>query len=250
MTLGTALKDKVAVVLGGSGGIGAATAYQFAAEGATVVVVYRSDKAAADVIVASLPGAGHLAAAATVEDTASLTALAAHVEERLGRADILVNSAGFTKPVPAGDLDALDDAFIDRMFQVNWRGQFAAIRAFRRLLEAGGGGLIVNVSSIAALNGVGSNLAYAAVKAGMDTLTKSLARALAPEIRVMSVSPGVVDTDFVPGRGAEQLAKIAPTIPLKRVATPDDVGRAIVACATHLTYSTGSLIIVDGGRAL
>ncbi|WP_163364040.1 SDR family NAD(P)-dependent oxidoreductase, partial [Klebsiella aerogenes] len=85
-----------------------------------------------------------------------------------GRADILVNSAGFTKPVPAGDLDALDDAFIDRMFQVNWRGQFAAIRAFRRLLEANGNGLVVNVSSIAALNGVGSNLAYAAVKAGMD----------------------------------------------------------------------------------
>ncbi|MGL4288751.1 MAG: SDR family NAD(P)-dependent oxidoreductase [Phreatobacter sp.] len=250
MTLGAALKGKVAVVLGGSGGIGAAAAYLLAAEGATVVVVYRSDKAAADVIVASLPGSGHLAATATVEDTATLTALAAEVEQQLGRADILVNSAGFTKPVPPGDLDALDDAFIDRMFQVNWRGQFAAIRAFRRLLEASGNGLIVNVSSIAALNGVGSNLAYAAVKAGMDTLTKSLARALAPDIRVMSVSPGVVDTDFVPGRGAEQLAKIAPTIPLKRVATPDDVGRAIVACATHLTYSTGSLIIVDGGRAL
>ncbi|MBN8940531.1 MAG: SDR family oxidoreductase [Rhizobiales bacterium] len=250
MTLGAALKGKVAVVLGGSGGIGAAAAYLLAAEGATVVVVYRSDKAAADVIVASLPGSDHLVASATVEDTATLTALAAQVEQTFGRADILVNSAGFTKPVPAGDLDALDDAFIDRMFQVNWRGQFAAIRAFRRLLEASGNGLVVNVSSIAALNGVGSNLAYAAVKAGMDTLTKSLARALAPEIRVMSVSPGVVDTDFVPGRGAEQLAKIAPTIPLKRVATPDDVGRAIVACATHLTYSTGSLIIVDGGRAL
>jgi 3-oxoacyl-[acyl-carrier protein] reductase len=66
----------------------------------------------------------------------------------------------------------------------------------------------------------------------------------------MSVSPGIVDTDFVPGRGAEQLAKLAPTIPLRRVATPDDVARAILATATHLTYSTGSLIIVDGGRAL
>ncbi|MCZ0734786.1 SDR family NAD(P)-dependent oxidoreductase [Phreatobacter sp. AB_2022a] len=250
MSQGTTLKDKVAVVLGGSGGIGAAAAYQFAAEGARVVVVYRNDKAGADVVVASLPGSGHLAATATVEDTPTLEALAALVAETFGRADILVNSAGFTKPVPAGDLDALDDAFIDKMFQVNWRGQFAAIRAFRKLLEASGAGLVVNVSSIAALNGVGSNIAYAAVKAGMDTLTKSLARALAPDIRVMSVSPGVVDTDFVPGRGAEQLARIAPTIPLKRVATPDDVGRAIVACATHLTYSTGSLIVVDGGRAL
>ena len=177
-------------------------------------------------------------------------ALAETLRARLGRADILVNAAGFTKPIPAADLDALDDEFIDQMFRVNWRGQFAAVRAFRPLLEASGDGLIVNVSSIAALNGVGSNIAYAAVKSAMDTLTKSLARALAPAIRVMSVSPGIVDTDFVPGRGAEQLAKLAPTIPLRRVATPDDVARAILATATHLTYSTGSLIIVDGGRAL
>ncbi|MDP3403810.1 MAG: SDR family oxidoreductase, partial [Brevundimonas sp.] len=75
-------------------------------------------------------------------------------------------------------------------------------------------------------------------------------RALAPAIRVMGVSPGVVATDFVAGRGPEQLAKIAPTIPLQRVASAEDVARAIVACATHLTYSTGSLIVVDGGRAL
>jgi 3-oxoacyl-[acyl-carrier protein] reductase len=250
MTHAPALKDKVAIVLGGSGGIGAAASYMLAAEGATVVVVYRSDKPAADVIAASLPGTGHFAAQATVEETPTLIALARQVEERLGRADILVNAAGFTKPVPANDLDALDDVFIDQMFQVNWRGQFAAIRAFRRLLAAHGDGLIVNVSSISALNGVGSNLAYAATKAGMDVLTKSLARALAPEIRVMGVSPGVVDTDFVPGRGPEQLAKIGLTIPLRRVASPDDVARAIAACATHLTYSTGSLVVVDGGRSL
>jgi 3-oxoacyl-[acyl-carrier protein] reductase len=244
------LAGKVAVIMGGSGGIGAATARMLAASGATIVVTWRSDEASAKAVLASLAGEKHMAAQATVEDTPSLRALAETVRNKLGRADILVNAAGFTKPVPAADLDALDDAFIDEMFRVNWRGQFAAIRAFKPLLEASGDGLIVNVSSIAALNGVGSNIAYAAVKSAMDTLTKSLARALAPAIRVMSVSPGIVDTDFVPGRGAEQLAKLAPTIPLRRVATPDDVARAIIATATHLTYSTGSLIIVDGGRAL
>lgn len=244
------LAGKVAVILGGSGGIGAETARMLAAEGANVVVVYNSDAEGAGAIVRSLPGAGHKALQATVEDTPSLVRVASEVAAAYGRADILVNSAGFTKPVPAADLDALDDALIDRMFQVNWRGQFAAIRAFSKLLAANGDGLIVNVSSIAALNGVGSNIAYAAVKAGIDTLTKSLARALAPAIRVMSVSPGVVDTDFVPGRDAAALAKIAPTIPAKRVATAADVARAITACATHLTYSTGSIIIVDGGRAL
>ncbi len=244
------LAGKTAVILGGSGGIGAATAKLLAEAGASILVHWRSDEAAAQALVAALPPGDHFAARADIEDSASLVALAAAAKARWGRVDILVNSAGFTKPVPAGDLDALDDAFIDRMFQVNCRGPIATIRAFRPLLEATGDGLVVNVSSIAALNGVGSNIAYAASKAAMDTLTKSLARALAPAIRVMSVSPGIVDTDFVPGRGAEQLAKLAPTIPLRRVATVEDVARAIAATATHLTYSTGSIIIVDGGRAL
>jgi 3-oxoacyl-[acyl-carrier protein] reductase len=250
MTRQNPLAGKVAVVVGGSGGIGAATARLLAEEGARVVVTYRSDAAGAAKLTQALAGSGHRAEAVTVEDTGTLTALAGLVSEVYGRADILVNAAGFTKPVPANDLEALDDALIDRLFQVNWRGQFATVRAFRSLLEASGDALIVNVSSIAALSGVGSNIAYAAVKAGIDTMTKSLARVLAPKVRVMSVSPGVVDTDFVPGRDATALAKIAPTIPAGRIATTDDVARAIAACATHLTYSTGSLVIVDGGRAL
>ncbi|QND72651.1 SDR family NAD(P)-dependent oxidoreductase [Tardiphaga robiniae] len=244
------LANKVAVVIGGSGGIGAAAAQALAAEGARVVVTWRSGEAAANALLAGLPGEGHLARRAVIEDSATLTALAGEVERAFGRCDILVNTAGYTKPIPIGDLDALTDEFIDDMFKVNWRGQFAAIRAFAPLLKASGDGLIVNVSSIAGLNGVGSNLAYAAIKAGIDTMTKSLARALAPAVRVMAVSPGVVATDFVPGRDAAALEKVAGTIPLKRVATAEDVGRAIAACATHLTYSTGSLIVVDGGRAL
>ncbi len=236
--------------MGGSGGIGAATARLLAKEGAQVVVTFRSDEAAADDVLASLDGKGHSKAKVMLEDSSTLVALAETVGKTYGRADILVNSAGYTKPVPLHDLDALDDAFIDHMFQVNWRGQFATVRAFHKLLEASGNGLIVNVSSIAGLSGVGSNLAYAAVKAATDTMTKSLARVLAPAIRVMAVSPGVVATDFVPGRDAAALEKIAPTIPLKRVATAEDCARAIVVCATHLTYSTGSIIIVDGGRAL
>jgi 3-oxoacyl-[acyl-carrier protein] reductase len=244
------LSGKVAVVIGGSGGIGAAAARALAAEGATLVVTWRSDEAAARAVIAGLPGSGHTARHATVEDSATLVALAADVQGSLGRCDILVNSAGYTKPIPIADLDALTDEFIDDMFKVNWRGQFAAIRAFAPLLKASGDGLVVNVSSIAGLNGVGSNLAYAAIKAGIDTMTKSLARTLAPAIRMMSVSPGVVATDFVPGRDAAALEKVASTIPLRRVATAEDVARAIAACATHLTYSTGSILIVDGGRAL
>jgi 3-oxoacyl-[acyl-carrier protein] reductase len=110
----------------------------------------------------------------------------------LGRADILVNTAGFTKPVKHGDLDALTDELIDEIMKVNWRAQFAAIRAFRTLLDESGDGLVVNVSSISASTGVGSNIAYCAAKAGLDVMAASLARALAPRIRVLNVAPGVV----------------------------------------------------------
>lgn len=237
---------KTAIILGGSGGIGGATARAFAGAGYSPILSYRGQQAAAEALAAELGGA---ALPASMQDSASLNAMAATVRDRYGRADVVVNTAGFTKAVPHADLDALDDAFLDEMWAVNWRGPFAGARAFRALL-AESRGLLVNVSSIAGLNGTGSNIAYAALKAATDSLTKSLARALAPEVRVMGVSPGVVETGFVPGRGPEANAKLAPAIPLQRVATPEDVARAILACATLLTYSTGSTILVDGGRAL
>ncbi len=245
------LKNKVAVIVGGAGGIGAATARMFAKAGCRVVITHRAGKEEAGAaVLATLVGVGHLAYPADIAESATLTALREKVEQVYGRCDILVNTAGFTTPVPHGDLDALDDALIDLMFQVNWRGPFATIRAFAPLLKASGDGLIVSVSSIAGLNGAGSSIVYGATKAATDVMTKSLARALAPEIRVLGVSPGVVETGFVPGRGAEFNAKTAATTPLKRVAQPEDVASAILACATHLTFSTGSTLIVDGGRAL
>jgi NAD(P)-dependent dehydrogenase (short-subunit alcohol dehydrogenase family) len=253
MSYPVSLKDKVVLIVGGAGGIGAASARQFAVAGARIVITHRdgADKAAAaNALIGKLPGEGHAAFPADVAETATLLALRDAITSRYGKLDILVNSAGFTKAVPHADLDALDDELIDRMFLVNWRGQFAAIRTFAPLLKASGDGLIVSVSSIAGITGNGSSIAYCATKAGIDVMTKSLARALAPQVRVLGVSPGVVDTEFVPGRGADFNAKVSATIPLKRIATADDVAAAIVSCATHLTFSTGSTILVDGGRAL
>ncbi len=244
------LNEKVAVILGGTGGIGVTTAMHFAEAGARVVVVGRSDLDATQRIADKLPGEGHSAALATITDSATLTALADDVRKRYGRADILVNAAGFTKPVRHADLDALTDDLIDEIMQVNWRGQFAAIRAFRALLDESGDGLVVNVSSIAGTTGNGSNVAYCAAKAGIDVMALSLGRALAPRIRVVNVSPGVVDTQFVPGRGDDFNEKAAATTPLRRIGAPDDVAAAIVACATTLTFSTGATIVVDGGRRL
>ena len=245
---------RIVLVMGGAGGVGKATARLFAESGAHVAITHRPDaeKAAeAQVFVKSLPGTNHTAFPADVGNTATLIALRGAMQARYGdKLHVLVNSAGFTKPIPHADLDALDDELIDRMFRVNWRGQFATVRTFAPMLKNSGDGLIVSISSIAANNGNGSNIAYGAVKAGIEAMTKSLARALAPEIRAMNVSPGVVDTGFVPGRGAEFNAKTAASTPLKRVATANDVAAAALSCATHLTYSTGTTITVDGGRAL
>ena len=247
------MDGKVVLVVGGAGSIGAVSARRFAELGARVAISHRDapeELAAASDVVKSLPGEGHIAVIADVARTESLKVLRLEIERRFGRLDVLVNAAGFTKPVPHADLDALDDDLIDRMFAVNWRGQFATIRTFAPLLKASGDGLIVSISSIAGTNGIGSSIAYCAAKAGIDVMTKSLARVLAPEVRVLAVAPGVVDTSFVPGRGADFNAKTTATTPLKRIATADDIASAIVACATQLGFATGTTFVVDGGRSL
>lgn len=244
------LQGQVAVIAGGNGGIGQASAKRLAKAGATVVLLVRSALDQARARAGELPGEGHGAVLASIEDSASLKRAAEEVARQWGRADVLVNTAGMTQPVPHKDLDALSDDLIDAIFISNWRGPFATIRAFAPLLRASGKGLIVNVSSIAATTGVGSNVAYCAAKAGLDVMAVSLGRALAPEIRVINVSPGVVETSFVPGRDQAWNEQQARTTPLKRIGSPDDIAAAIEACATTLAFATGTTIQVDGGRHL
>lgn len=241
---------KVALVTGASSGIGRATAARLAALGTSVIVGYNSRKALADEVVAGLPGDGHLALRIAIDDAASIADAVAETTARYGALDALVNCGGATTPVPAADLDALTDDIFDRTVALNLRGPFAMIRAFRPLLERGSGAAVVNISSIAARTGLGSSLAYVAAKAGLDALTLALAKVLAPRIRVFSVSPAGVDTDFVPGRTREQLQKTAERLPLGHITTPDDVARAVIACLVHLTSSTGIVVPVDEGRHL
>ena len=148
------------------------------------------------------------------------------------------------------DLDGLDDALIDDILAVNVRGVIAATRAFRPLLAREGRGLVVNISSIAGTSAMGSNIAYCASKAAVDNLTKSLARALAPAIRVVSVAPGLVDTEFVKGLDEGWRNRQVELTPLGRLSHPDEVGDAVVAVATLLPFTTGAVIPVDGGRPL
>jgi 3-oxoacyl-[acyl-carrier protein] reductase len=246
----TSLAGKVAVVTGGSSGIGAASVRLLAAAGARVVVGYNKGADRAVALIAELPGSGHQAMYLRLEDSAQIRKVAAAVKDEFGRADILINSAGFTRMVAHHDLDALDDDLIDAVLTANVRGPFATIRAFVPLLRATGDGVIVNISSGAAQSGTGSSIIYGASKAALNTMSMALARVLGPEIRVVVVAPGMVHTDFVPGRTEEMMAKAALATPLKRVIEAHDVALAVMASITHLTHTTGSIIPVDAGRHL
>lgn len=246
------LDGKVAVITGGLGAIGYATARRLATLGATCVLLHRKGDDA-DARAAALPGGSaqrHSAIRADIVDTSSLRKAASLVQSSYGRCDILVNSAGHTQPVAAADLEALTDELIDDLMRANFRGVFATIREFAPLLKQSGDALVVNVSSIAGFTGVGSNLAYVAAKAGLDVVGDALAKVLAPAVRVVSVSPGAVESSFVPGRGEDFKARMATTTPLGRIGSPEDVAAAIEALATTMRFVTGTRIVVDGGRHL
>ncbi|MBV8120985.1 MAG: SDR family oxidoreductase [Alphaproteobacteria bacterium] len=244
------LSGKVAVVTGGSSGIGAASVRLIAAAGAKVVVGYNKGAGRAAALIAELPGDGHKAVYLPLEQTAQIRRVASEVRDTYGRADILVNSAGFTRMVAHHDLEALDDNLIDAVLTANVRGVFATMRAFVPLLRQSGDGVIVNISSGAAQSGTGSSIIYAASKAALNTMSMALARVLGPEIRVIVVAPGMVHTGFVPGRTEEMMAAAAIATPLKRAIEAHDVAKAVIACITHLTHTTGSIVSVDAGRHL
>jgi 3-oxoacyl-[acyl-carrier protein] reductase len=243
----------VAFVTGATGGIGAAICKALAGAGFAVAAGFRRSPAAAQSLIAALPGAGHAAFSAPVTDSGALRSMAEAVGERYERCDVLVNCAGTTRYVPHGDLDGLDDALIDEILTTNVRGSFAAVRALLPLLRAStrqGGAVVVNISSIAARTAMGSNVMYCASKAAVDNMTQSLARALAPAVRVISVSPGLVDTEFVKSLDPAWRAEQAARTPLGRLAAPADVAAAVVAAVRDLTFTTGCILAVDGGRPL
>lgn len=243
----------VAVVTGATGGLGAQICRTLAEAGYRVAAGYRSSADAALALVESLDGGGHCALAAPVTDSAALARLAADVDARYGRCDVLVNCAGTTRFVAHEDLDGLDDALIDDVLATNVRGPFAMVRALRPLLarsDLPGGGVVVNISSIAAQTAMGSNVIYCASKAALDNLTKSLARALSPRIRVMSVAPGLVDTDFVKSMDHVWRDEQASRTPLGRLAQPHEVALAVLTAILNLRFTTGCVLPVDGGRPL
>jgi 3-oxoacyl-[acyl-carrier protein] reductase len=244
------LDGRVALVTGGSKGLGAATARLFAEAGARVVITFSNDSEAAERLVASLPGAGHRASHTPAQHTPAIETLAASIAATERQLDILVNNAGSTRVIPHSDLRALDDAFFDFVLAINLRGPFATVRACEPLLRASGRGLVVNVGSVSGVRGGGSNIVYAAAKAGVHAMTLSLARALAPAIRVVAIAPSLMETPMTEMWTPEQRAQRIASNPLKRIAQPEEVAAVILGLATTMTFVNGAVIPVDGGSLL
>ncbi|HEX2545132.1 MAG TPA: SDR family oxidoreductase [Ramlibacter sp.] len=243
------LAGRRALVTGGSSGIGAECARLLAAEGARVAVGYHRGEDRAQALVRELPGEGHTAMRIALEDSASHGEVARQLAQVAPALDILVNSAGYTQRIAHGDLATLTPELFNTLLAANVGGAYSLTRALMPLLQASGDAVVVNVSSVSAFTGSGSNIAYCAAKAALDTMTLSLARAFGP-VRFLSVSPASVDTDFVAGRTRTELEKKAAQTPLARIVTPRDVALAVVSCATHLKTATGTRIVIDGGATL
>ncbi len=238
------------LITGGGTGIGRATALRLAERGAHVAVNYSRSEADAEATVAEIRslGARAMAVQADIADDAAVRHMVASVVQEFGRLDVLINNAGMTHPVPYTELEELTEDKWDDILAVNVKGTFFCCRAAIPEIRKSGGGLIVNVSSIAAATGRGSSIAYAASKAAIDNMTRALALSQAPDIRVNAVAPGVVQTRWVEGWEKYTDAHLEQT-PLKRLASPDDVARAIVAFLDN-DFLTGVILPVDGGRLI
>lgn len=244
------LKNKVALVTGGGTGIGRATSFALAKRGATVIVNYsRSESDAVETVrLINDEGGRAIAIQADVSrDKEALTMVQTAVQH-FGTVDLLVNNASITRHIPIDDLESATEEIWDELFDVNVKGMFYCARAVAPFMKKNQQGAIVNLGSIAGQTGLGSSLPYAVSKAAVHGLTKSLARALAPDIRVNCVVPGAVATRWWAGK-EEQMKRLAPNLMLQRISTPEDIAQMICA-ALEQEAMTGQIITVDSGQTL
>ncbi len=251
-----------AIVTGSASGLGAATAAILAKGGARLIINYSSSQKQAEQTADLCRSAGGDVVVvqgdvSRDEDCRKIVAAAAS----WGRLDALINNAGTTKHMAHDNLDGLSAEDFQRLFGVNTIGPFQMVRAARSLLEAGAkssgrASSVVNVSSVAGISGIGSSVAYAASKGALNTITLSLARALAPLIRVNAVCPGYIDTPwFTKGRGVDGAAKVRDAVvakvPLKRASTAEDVASLVCFLATSQSSNmTGEVVRMDAGLHL
>ena len=248
------LTGKTALVTGGASGIGLATVESFARCGATVALNHLADDPRGGQQVERLKGLGHkiIAAPGNVSQPGEAEAMVTRAIDTLGRLDFLVNNAGTPAtpaPIPFAELDRLTEDFWQAILNTNLIGPFrcthAAVGALRQAK-----GAICSTASIAGVQGSGSSIPYASSKAGVINLTRSLARALAPDIRVNAVAPGFVDSPWNKDWPADRKVESVERTPLKRPCTPQDIADAIFFLCAGTSMVTGQTLIVDGGLTL
>jgi 3-oxoacyl-[acyl-carrier protein] reductase len=250
------VEGKAAIITGGGTGVGRATALDLAKRGCAIAVNYSRSAAEAEATAAEVAklGVKSFAFRADVADDAACRALVEAAVRELGRVDVLVQSAGVTSFIPHANLDAVTGDDWQRILGVNLVGAFQMARAVKASMDAAGGGVVVNVSSVAGIVGVGSSIPYCASKAGMNNLTITLARALAPKIRVVAVAPGFVTGRWLEGGLGAAYEPVKKAMeaksPLGRVCEPEDVADAIVALVTGSDLVTGIVVPVEGGMLL
>jgi len=248
---------KVCIVTGSSSGIGAATARLYASRGWRVVVNYSRHAEPAEAVAADCRAHGGeaLVVRADVAQDADCRRLAADVESRWGRADVLVNNAGTTKFVALQDLEGLSAEDFHRIYDVNVIGAWQMTRALAPLLRRSAVAGVVNVSSVASMMGLGSSIAYMASKGALNAMTVGLARALGPQVRVNAIAPGLVETPWLQqGLGAERYAASVEAYKaraaLAAVLSPDDVARTAWYLGAEALKTTGEILLLDAGVRL
>ncbi|WP_019423421.1 SDR family NAD(P)-dependent oxidoreductase [Paenibacillus sp. OSY-SE] len=244
------LKNKVVLVTGGGTGIGKAACIELARRGAIVAVNYSRSKAEAEETAQMIENEGGRAIAiqADVSRDGEVRSMVELIVHQFGTVDLLVNNASITRHIPLDDLEAATEEVWDELYAVNVKGMFYCARAVAPFMKENKRGAIVNVGSIAGLAGAGSSLPYAVSKAAVHGLTKSLARALAPEITVCSVAPGAVATRWWAGR-EEKMNRLSSNLLLQRISTPEDIAHLICSVLEQESM-TGQIITVDSGQTL
>jgi len=252
------LKNKVAIVTGSATGLGAAVALRLADQGCNVVINYTKSEAEAKETLAACEAKGveAILGQGDVGEDADCRRIVQTAVDKWGRVDVLVNNAGGTKFADHAKLDELNAEDFLWIYKVNVVGAYQMIRACEPHMKKAGKGSVVNISSIAGVTGIGSSVAYAASKGALNTMTLSLARSLAPVIRVNAVCPGFIGTRWFSDRfGTQTFEGIKrqqeETTPLRRAGTPEDIAAAVVFfCGEGSDHITGETLITDAGLHL